>query len=50
MKRFLEALTVCHTVQIDLSNEEKYNASSPDELSFVKFCQKYNKQKTFLDF
>lgn len=38
--RFLEALTVCHTVQVDKTSSEKYNASSPDELSFIKFCLK----------
>ena len=40
-KRFLEILTICHTVQIDMTSEdEKYNASSPDELSFAIFCKK----------
>ena len=38
--RFLEALSVCHTVQVDKTSSEKYNASSPDELSFIKFCLK----------
>ncbi len=55
MARFIECLSLCHTVQIDTmykSRElgggngnsspfgERYNASSPDELSFVKFCTK----------
>ena len=40
-QRFFEILTLCHNVQLDLvSSTEKYNASSPDELSFVTFCQK----------
>lgn len=39
--RFFEILSLCHTVQLDLISEnEKYNASSPDELSFILFCQK----------
>lgn len=38
--RFLEGLSVCHTVQVDKTSSEKYNASSPDELSFIKFCLK----------
>lgn len=40
LKRLMEALSVCHSVQIDLTNNEKYNGSSPDELCFVKFCVK----------
>jgi phospholipid-translocating ATPase len=43
IKRFFEVLSLCHTVQMELvssSNGEKYNASSPDELSFIKFCSK----------
>ena len=42
-KRFFEILTLCHNVQLDLTNatNEKYNASSPDELSFITFCQKF---------
>ena len=40
-KRFFEILTLCHNVQLDfVSSEEKYNASSPDELSFITFCEK----------
>ena len=31
---------MCHTVQIDNNAKEKYQASSPDEYSFVKFCMK----------
>lgn len=38
MNRFIEALSVCHSVQIDFTSTEKYNGSSPDELCFVKFC------------
>ena len=41
LKRFIEALSVCHTVQIDETGEDKYNASSPDELSFINFLEKY---------
>ena len=41
-QRFFQILILCHTVQLDLiSDKEKYNASSPDELSFVVFCQKF---------
>lgn len=40
-KRFFEILTLCHNVQLDfVLSEEKYNASSPDELSFITFCEK----------
>lgn len=31
---------MCHTVQIDETANEKYQASSPDEFSFIKFCCK----------
>jgi magnesium-transporting ATPase (P-type) len=41
MKLFLEALSVCHNVQIDPINKENYNAASPDELCFINFCKKY---------
>ena len=49
MAKFLEALTLCHTVQVDLESptttdadgNPNYNASSPDELSFIQFCVKY---------
>ncbi len=39
---FFEILTLCHTVQLDLDSnaKEKYQASSPDEFSFIKFCEK----------
>lgn len=40
ISKFLEALSICHTVQVDKTSAEKYNASSPDELSFIKFCLK----------
>ena len=41
-KRFFKTLSLCHTVQLDMVNNDgaKYNASSPDELSFILFCQK----------
>ena len=38
--RFIEGLSLCHTVQLDYSSKDVYNASSPDELSFIKFCSK----------
>ena len=31
---------MCHTVQIDNNANEKYQASSPDEYSFIQFCVK----------
>lgn len=31
-------MSLCHTVHVDEEAEEKYQASSPDEFSFVKFC------------
>ena len=31
-------MSLCHTVQVDRSKTEMYQASSPDEFSFVKFC------------
>ena len=40
-ERFLDLLTLCHTVQVDEESTNKYNASSPDELGFIKFCKKY---------
>ena len=38
--RVLENLSLCHTVQVDESSKEKFQASSPDEFSFIKFCLK----------
>ena len=38
--RFLEVLSVCHTVHVNESGKEKYNATSPDEYSFIMFCLK----------
>jgi phospholipid-translocating ATPase len=38
--KLLEVLYLCHTVQIDNNAKEKYQASSPDEYSFIKFCIK----------
>ena len=40
--RFLEVLSVCHTVHVNAneSGTEKYNATSPDEYSFIMFCLK----------
>ena len=42
METIFEVLTCCHTVQLDLdpNTKEKYQASSPDEFSFIKFCEK----------
>ena len=40
MIKLIECLTLCHSVQLDLSSADTYNASSPDELSFIKFCAK----------
>jgi phospholipid-translocating ATPase len=40
MMKLLEVLYLCHTVQIDNNAKEKYQASSPDEYSFIKFCIK----------
>jgi phospholipid-translocating ATPase len=36
-EKFFQILTLCHTVQVDETMEERYQASSPDEFSFVKF-------------
>lgn len=33
-------MSLCHTVQVDQNMTEIYQASSPDEFSFVKFCAK----------
>ena len=41
MLKFFECLSLCHTVQLDLTADVKFQASSPDEFSFVKFCEKY---------
>lgn len=38
--KFFQVLSFCHTVQVDESAKEKYQASSPDEFSFIKFCTK----------
>ena len=38
--RLFQVLVLCHTVQIDKNAKEKYQASSPDEHSFIKFCIK----------
>jgi phospholipid-translocating ATPase len=40
--RLLELLSVCHTVQVNESSKEKYQASSPDEFCFVEFCNRLN--------
>lgn len=42
MLRVLELLSLCHTVQYDESSQsvEKYQAPSPDELCFIRFCVK----------
>ena len=38
LMRLVEGLTLCHTVQLDHTSKDVYNASSPDELSFIKYC------------
>ena len=40
MVKFFQVLCLCHTVQIDNQAKERYQASSPDEFSFVKYCIK----------
>ena len=40
LTRLLEGLSLCHTVQLDHTSKDIYNASSPDELSFIKYCLK----------
>ena len=40
LKRLFEGLSLCHTVQLDHTSKDIYNASSPDELSFIKYCLK----------
>ncbi|CAF0999134.1 unnamed protein product [Brachionus calyciflorus] len=40
MTKLFQILSLCHTVHVDNSTAEKYQASSPDEFSFVKFCSK----------
>ena len=48
IRRFLETLALCHTVQAAKSNDKvedpkliQYNASSPDEKALVEACKKY---------
>lgn len=38
--RLLEILSLCHTVQLDINQKDKYQASSPDEMCFIEFCIK----------
>ncbi|RNA39590.1 putative phospholipid-transporting ATPase IF, partial [Brachionus plicatilis] len=41
LRNFFLCLSLCHSVQVDKNaQKEKYQASSPDEFSFVKFCEK----------
>lgn len=40
MVKFFEILALCHTVQIDENAKERYQASSPDEFSFIQYCLK----------
>jgi magnesium-transporting ATPase (P-type) len=40
MVKFFQVLSLCHTVQIDNQAKERYQASSPDEFSFIKYCIK----------
>lgn len=37
--KYFEVLTLCHSIQVDASSKEPYQASNPDELSFIKFCE-----------
>ena len=39
MRQFFEVLTVCHTVQVNEQARPRYQASSPDEFSFVQFTE-----------
>ncbi|CAF0782460.1 unnamed protein product [Brachionus calyciflorus] len=39
-ENFFLCLCLCHTVQVDYKAKEKYQASSPDEYSFIIFCEK----------
>lgn len=39
ISRFFEVLCLCHSIHID-SNNQDYQASSPDEYALLKFCQK----------
>jgi phospholipid-translocating ATPase len=39
-EKFFQILSLCHTVQVDNSLKEIYQASSPDEFSFIKYCLK----------
>lgn len=41
MRIFFEVLTLCHSVKIDERAVKRYQASSPDEYSFLMFCEKY---------
>lgn len=40
--KFFELISLCHTVQIDLMDKTKFQASSPDEMCFVDFCHNLN--------
>lgn len=39
MEQFFEILTLCHTVQLNEEARPRYQASSPDEFSFVQFTE-----------
>ncbi len=38
-RRFFEVMCLCHTVQLDEQATPRYQASSPDEFSFVRFSE-----------
>ena len=40
MIKLFQVLFLCHTVQINIIGNQRYQASSPDEFSFVMFCTK----------
>lgn len=44
--KFFECLSLCHTVQLDRNSDMKFQASSPDEYSFVRFCERFNSKLT----
>jgi phospholipid-translocating ATPase len=37
--RYFEVLILCHSIQLDVTNSERFQASNPDELSFIRFCE-----------
>ena len=33
-------LAICHTIRVNKAEGERYQASSPDEFCFIKYCEK----------